>query len=248
MVKEVKMYEAKDGKMYKTKKGAENHDKKISVDRKLSELKMTKEEIQKNINEAAKHNKKLAAFNNAFGEWTEWRRELIDSISPKLWETSEKTTQYVKEVRGWGKMSERVLFTEKGPNFTDPELHTEDEWKVDKVEEVNEVTKKIYYVEKYTIEELAVMKLKKGEKLAEGEISEILWNNEEVYVEEGEDRRWSKSMLTVVKIDEKLYAIEWEKGLTEMQEDEFYEQPYPVNMEKREVVTIKTFITRKDEN
>lgn len=44
------------------------------------------------------------------------------------------------------------------------------------------------------------------------------------FVEELEldERRWTMVMLTIVEFDGKLYGIEWERGLTENQEHEFY--------------------------
>ena len=60
-------------------------------------------------------------------------------------DNSVKTTKYVREYRHWGEQKEEILFTEEGPEFTDPELHCEDEYKVVKIEDENSVTKKIYY-------------------------------------------------------------------------------------------------------
>lgn len=245
MAKEITMYEAKDGTAYKTKKGAENRDKKLAVENKISELNMTKEEIQSKLIECSKYNRKVDMLIKSFGEWPNWRAHLISQIDPKLWDKKNKTTQYIKEKRTWGGVKEEILFTEIGPEFTDTELHTNDDFKLLKVEEVNEILKKVYYVDKYTTEELAVKKLESGERLSEDEISTLLSENDAVYTEEGEMRRWSRSVMSVVEINDKLYAIDWEEGLTENQENEFFEQPYEVELGKREVVTIQTFVTRK---
>lgn len=37
-----------------------------------------------------------------------------------------------------------------------------------------------------------------------------------------DEHRWTRSMLTIVDFDGKLYGIEWDRGLTEIQENEFY--------------------------
>lgn len=44
-------------------------------------------------------------------------------------------------------------------------------------------------------------------------------------ISEGEDRRWSRTMESIVKIKDRYFKITWEKGLTEMQEDECYYNP-----------------------
>lgn len=245
MAKEITMYEAEDGTAYKTKKSAENRDKKMALKNKLSELNMTKEEVQSKLAACSKYNKKVDLLIKNYGDWTNWNATLISQIVPELWSKKNKTTQYVKEKRTWGGVKEEVLFTEVGPEFTDTDMHTNDDFKVVKTEEVNEILRKVYYENKYTTEELAVKKLVSGEELSEDEISSLLSENDAVYKEEGEMRRWSRSVMSVIEINGNLYAIDWEEGLTENQENEFFEQPYAVELEKKEIVTIETFVTRK---
>jgi hypothetical protein len=78
--------------------------------------------------------------------------------------------------------------------------------------------------------------LVKGEKLTESELIDFL--EFEVDIIEGGDRRWYRSITTISKIGDKFFAMEWDKGLTENQEDEFYNQPYEVELE--EAVVTKT--------
>lgn len=47
--------------------------------------------------------------------------------------------------------------------------------------------------------------------------------------------RWSQSMETIFKVGGDLWAIPWQRGLTECQENEFYDQPHRV-IEKVRVV------------
>lgn len=80
-------------------------------------------------------------------------------------------------------------------------------------------------------------KLQRQEKLSEEEIESLVWDGNRVYEEEGDDHRWQKEMFTVVKVENKFYGICWMKGLTECQENEYYEQPFEVACEnKTEVV------------
>jgi len=236
MTKEIKMYEAIDGKLFKTKKGAENHDKKILVAQKEKELNMSSEEIQSKLEEASKANKKITFFLNV-APWYDWAPHQIKMINKNILEVK-KTTKYIIEKRRWGKLEEKVLFTEEADKFTDPKLHCGDEYKVRKFYDENEYVRKVFYEDKYTEEEKAVMKLKNKESLSENEISTLVNWFEEVYREEGEARRWSRYVLSVLNIDDELYAIEWDQGLTENQENEYFNQPYPVELKEKEV-TIK---------
>jgi len=87
-----------------------------------------------------------------------------------------------------------------------------------------------------------VRKLKNGEELSEEEIIDIAYENVEGlsdYIKEkGEDRRWQRSVSTFFKTDDnRWFCLVWEEGLTENQDDEFWEQPYEVKREVKEVVT-----------
>ena len=52
-------------------------------------------------------------------------------------------------------------------------------------------------------------------------------------------------MQTIIDVDGQLYAIDWMRGLTECQENEYLEQPYKVK--KVERVITKTEITYEPE-
>lgn len=75
-------------------------------------------------------------------------------------------------------------------------------------------------------------------KLTETERKYCAWGEVGEYVDEieGEDHRWDREMKTIFKICEKYYAIDWRKGLTEMQENGYWDDPYEVER-KEEIVT-----------
>jgi len=77
-------------------------------------------------------------------------------------------------------------------------------------------------------------------RLTEKEVKDIAYNS--LYDEEGEDRRWSRSMFSVGEIEGKFYGVVWEKGLTENQDNEFWEQEVD---EVKEVKEEKTIIVTK---
>lgn len=81
-------------------------------------------------------------------------------------------------------------------------------------------------------------KIKNGIDLSENELNELVYYS--VKDIEGEDRRWSRGVTSILDIDGETYILNWEKGLTEYQENEFYEQPVKVRIEKKtKVVTME---------
>lgn len=56
---------------------------------------------------------------------------------------------------------------------------------------------------------------------------------------QGDDRRWSRTNRTIIEKDGKFYALFWEEGLTENQDNEFEEQ------DAKEVRPIDTVVTKK---
>lgn len=49
----------------------------------------------------------------------------------------------------------------------------------------------------------------------------LIWECQEVDAEYGENRRWSRSVNTIVQIGDRFFSIGWEEGLTEMQPNEY---------------------------
>lgn len=90
-----------------------------------------------------------------------------------------------------------------------------------------------------TIEE----KILNNEKLTEYELRDCAWGNVGEYIDEIEldSGRWTQGMQTIFKINEQLYCIYWERGLTECQDNEYWEQPYKV--ERKEEVVTQTIVT-----
>ena len=253
MPKEVKMYEADDKKTFKTKSGAYNHNRKLAVKDAMKRLSMTEEEIESKLKEISERLPTVKMLLRNQSNWTKWHIHHIKLINEDLFKEPDKITQYVREYKDWGKLKEEVLFTETGVAFSDPELHCNnpilgagDQYKVIKVDNVSSVIKKVYYDYKYDWTQRMSMKLKAGEDLSDSDINSLIYNFDEIHREEGEDRRWSKSVLSVVDIEGELYAIEWEQGLTENQENEFYNQPYPVELKTEEVVIKKTTVVKRE--
>ena len=80
-----------------------------------------------------------------------------------------------------------------------------------------------------------VEKIDSGTEISEYDLKELACEFSDV-VWEGENRRWLRSVKSVFEFDGRFFIIEWEEPLTEMQEAEFYNQPYEVE----KVTTQKT--------
>lgn len=103
---------------------------------------------------------------------------------------------------------------------------------------------KEYYHEHF--EEIMVKKITDGEKLTEKELSAI--RDFEIDREEGENRRWTRTVTSILQMCDRYFALEWEEGLTECQENEFYNQPYEVMKKTYEkTVTITEWVEVESE-
>ena len=90
-------------------------------------------------------------------------------------------------------------------------------------------------------------KLERGIQLTDDELEDFVLYGNEVYRDNGEFGRWSRHVSSVIADDNgQLWCVEWEEGLTEMQDDGFYEQPYKVHLDKKPVTIIQTTIVRDE--
>ena len=76
------------------------------------------------------------------------------------------------------------------------------------------------------------LKLLNNQKLTERELSDFAMLGETEY---GEKHRWTTSATTYYTVtddsgNQRIFALDWSEGNTEMQEHEYYEQPYEVEM------------------
>jgi hypothetical protein len=60
-------------------------------------------------------------------------------------------------------------------------------------------------------------------KFTSNQVEDLVYNNE-VETIYGENRRWSRSNITIIKWAGKFYELSWEEGLTESQDNEFFIQ------------------------
>lgn len=90
-----------------------------------------------------------------------------------------------------------------------------------------------------------VNKLQSGDKLSEREIKTLVYDGVEVDEIEGYRGRWTQGVQTIIDIDGELWAIDWDRGLTECQENEFYNQPYRVVKREKQIV-VTEYVAMED--
>ena len=96
---------------------------------------------------------------------------------------------------------------------------------------------KKYYAEHF--DEVMLSKIDNGEELTRREIRELTWKAFDC--EEGENRRWTRTVTSYVELCGRTFSVDWEEGLTEYQENEFYDQPYEVELKTYE----KTIVVKE---
>lgn len=78
-----------------------------------------------------------------------------------------------------------------------------------------------------TYEKEFLEKIDSGKELSEGELRDLICRYE-IESEYGENRRWTRSVESIVCLCGRYFSIYWEEGLTEYQPNEFYDQPEEV--------------------
>lgn len=74
-----------------------------------------------------------------------------------------------------------------------------------------------------------------GYKFSERELSLLVWDNPIIAEIEGDEHRWTRHMRTIFKVEDRYFSIYWHRGLTELQDCEYLQQPEEVRREEKEV-------------
>ena len=96
--------------------------------------------------------------------------------------------------------------------------------------------------EKMEEEQEFLKRFDSGETFDEEELRDIV--KEEIFdivdTQPSSDlHRWTRTVTTVFEVEGRLFALEWEQGLTEECEDEFYDQPYEVEKKEKTVKVVE---------
>lgn len=89
-------------------------------------------------------------------------------------------------------------------------------------------------MEKDFLEEF-VERFDNGEQFDEDELQELTYFAE--VQEYGEPDRWTTPVQSIIPVGDRYFALNWVRGNTEYQDNEYFEQPYEVKP-KEKVITV----------
>jgi hypothetical protein len=182
------------------------------------------------------------------------RKELLKELGyteadmQKFWDENKEVNHKIR------------ILSEAGRNWTDltvyqmRELPTLKEKTLKQLEEKRQaeenerITKqkaeeyKKYYNEHF--EEIMVNKIDNKEELTEKELRRLVFDYS-ISDTRGDKLRWTTPVSSVVELLGRNFMIDWQEGLTENQEDEFYDQPYEVEKhEYSQVITVTKWVKK----
>lgn len=88
-------------------------------------------------------------------------------------------------------------------------------------------------------EEIMLNRIDNGEAIEEKYLEELV-DGFEIETIKGDIGRWTMHMTTIIQLGDRTFAINWERGLTEMQENSYMDQPYEVEKVAQEKVVVVT--------
>lgn len=246
MVKETKVYVCSDGKEYKTKKAAERHENELV----FKNMNLSVSEVSDYLEDLKGKTPIISQFLKSREDWRDWPNHIVKQIPAQIQELIDDIVVYQIVKKHWSREDVEVVENVKHPRLKDGEHPNEFqrlvEEKTNKSTDGSTFALETHLDEKYKKQYIIVEKelspedkLIQGFNLNEQDLSELVWGSEVIHQEKGEDRRWSRTIITVIELSNgDQYAIEWEEGLTENQENEFFEQPKKVNVKEKEVVKV----------
>lgn len=95
-------------------------------------------------------------------------------------------------------------------------------------------------------EKKMLSKIDSGESLTSSELSRLVYDYD-IDTQEGDDGRLVRGMYTVVELCGRHFGINWFKGLTEYQDNEFGSQPEEVEKHEK-VITVTEWLPIKRGN
>ena len=135
-----------------------------------------------------------------------------------------------------------MFLIEKLPTLKETTLkqikEKEDKERAEKLKEFEESQNKKYYEENFEL--IMFNKVLNKEPLSETELQRLLDYEvcEERYY--GDNRRWTRTVYSIIELKARYFMLEWEQGLTESQENCFLTQPYEVEcIEKEKLIVVK---------
>lgn len=167
---------------------------------------------------------------------------LKESDMQKFWDELTESNWKCKSLhnsgKNWTDLNDyliRQIPTQKQRDIEFTEKKTQEE-ESEKLRKEKEEQQRKYYNEHF--EEIIVSKIDRHENLTEDELKIIRgYSIEDI---EGEESRWTRHIESIISMCGRFFALDWERGLTEYQENGYYNQPYEV--EKKTVTKTITVV------
>jgi hypothetical protein len=81
-------------------------------------------------------------------------------------------------------------------------------------------------------------------KFTKEEVQNLVWENA-IETDYGENRRWSRTNITIVEFNKKFYELYWEEGLTEYQENEYEAQEADEMEQIEKTIIVKRWVKKE---
>lgn len=162
--------------------------------------------------------------------------EDVDKMWEECCEVNSKCAMLKKAGKNWSDLNMCVICSI--PTLKEETLQKQKEAEEARIRQ-EEHDKKVAEEKKYFSEhfdEVMVQRIDSGEEIEPCYIRELVSNDiERSY---GGNRRWSRTVTSIIELCGRFFSIDWEEGLTECQDNEFYNQPVEVFKNTEVIVTI----------
>lgn len=162
-----------------------------------------------------------------------WMREngYTEKQMDEFWEQNRDTNFVIRNLTtngySWRDMNLEVvkkLPTQKERDLEYLRKKEEEEKRAEEAKKKDE-ERRLYYQEHF--EEIMCEKIDTNQPLVEEELKRLVWEYE-VERSYGDDNRWTRGVASIIKLCGRTFMLYWQKGLTEMQDDFYNDQPYEV--------------------
>jgi len=166
-------------------------------------------------------------------EQKEWMKQegYTESQLDTFWNDNVETNWIIKNLNRYGRTWRDMtlscvmqLLTQKERDLKILEEKETKELMEKEAEEKKKLDQEYYWKH---FDEVMLAKIENNEKLTEKELSTLVYEFGSE-TQNGENRRWSRTNTTIVELQNKYFSIDWEEGLTESQDNAFYNQPIEV--------------------
>lgn len=204
----------------------------------LKENDYTEADMNRFWNECIEVNSKVRLLNNAGKTWKDLpinQIEKLPKLKKKTLKKLKKAQKAEKKAKEQEPKEERVTEQEIPKEMNTPEAITNTESQKEDYDEEDEFD---------AFEKEMVAKIDAGEALTRSELDALI--EYELEHETGDNDRWTRSVASIIELCGRHFSLTWQEGLTEYQENSFFNQPYEVWEHTYEkTITVTEWTTEK---